>query len=419
MCSLKGLTMKKIKFVYVIVITLLLFNCNTDKAKKEDLKAKASNSTFETSEHKVIIKANELKQTIRGFGGANISANTDDLTSYERKKTFSVRDGMGLSVLRVQISPDSSKWLANKETIDAAKEYGAMVIASAWTAPASMKTNASLVGGKLKKSSYEAYAEHLSDFNSRVGGVDAISPVNQPNRKVTTNSMNLTAEDVADFVAAEGKNIGTKIMAPETYNMDQIFIKKYLSNPKAKANTDIIAGHISGSHLYDYNFDKEVWITEGETDIEDGDIWSNALNTAEEIHNSMDVGYSLYNWSFIKGYNGFLRDNALVTKRGYAMTHFSKWIRPGFTKVKCTSNPTSGVYTSAYKKDETLVIVIINRNSKPIYQWFSFEGIAITRLARFQTTSTDNLVKKETIFFEGKNFSINLPAHSITTLDSF
>src|SRR5690606_40528524 len=51
-----------------------------------------------------------------------------------------------------------------------------------------------LVAGKLKTSSYAAYAQHLKNFNTTVGGVAAISPINEPNINVNYESMELTAD---------------------------------------------------------------------------------------------------------------------------------------------------------------------------------------------------------------------------------
>lgn len=208
------------------------------------------------------INANTVQQIIRGFGVANIIGWRDDITSADRTLAFSVDNGLGFSVLRVRVSPDSSEWSANRDTIDAAKSYGAMVIASAWSAPVSMKTNNDLVGGNLKTDSYSDYAAHLRDFCSTVGGVDAISPINEPNITVSYESMEMSASDVAAFVAAQGNNCGAPIFAPEPYNMSQSFINQYLSNSGASANTAYVAGHIYGTSPSSFDPGKEVWMTE-------------------------------------------------------------------------------------------------------------------------------------------------------------
>ncbi len=84
-----------------------------------------------------VVNAGTVQQYIRGFGGASIRGWIADLTSAQRTTAFSPTSGIGLSVLRVRVSPNSADFAAEKPTIDAAKSFGATVVASAWTAPAS------------------------------------------------------------------------------------------------------------------------------------------------------------------------------------------------------------------------------------------------------------------------------------------
>ena len=90
------------------------------------------------------------------------------MTSSQRTTAFSPSSGIGLSIVRVRVPNTSSEFAREKATIDACKSYGGSAIATAWSAPASMKTNNSVVGGKIKTSSYAAYASHLKAFNSAV-----------------------------------------------------------------------------------------------------------------------------------------------------------------------------------------------------------------------------------------------------------
>ncbi len=403
---------------------VLLTSCSNEiqsQIAENNVITNSKSSTTVASNSKVspnaTINAGTTQQYIRGFGGANIRGWIPDLTTDQRIKAFSITQGLGLSVLRVRISPNSSNWAAEKATIDAAKSYGASIIASAWTAPAAMKDNNNLISGKLKPSSFAAYAQHLRDFNTAVGGVTAISPANEPNITVTYESMKMTALEVADFVAAEGSNCGTKIMAPEPYNMDATYINSFLSNATANTKTSYISGHIYGVTPSSINFGKEVWMTEHITDTNDANDWTGAMNTAKEIHSCMNVGYNMYTWWYIRRSYGLIDESGNITKRGYAMSHFSRWIRPGFNKINCTSNPTSGVYITAYKNGSKLVVVAINTNAEIVYQPFSYNGITVTGFNRYKTTSTTNSVA-DAFSVSGGSFAINLPASSITTLVS-
>jgi len=123
---------------------------------------------------------------------------------------------------------------------------------------------------------------------------------------------------------------------------------------------DIIGGHIYGGGLSDYPLarekGKEVWMTEHFTDDHhSADEWPLALGVATEIHRCMEANYSAYIWWYVRRFYGLIGENGNITKRGYVMSQFSKFIRPGYRRVD----------VSAYKTDSTIVIVAVNRNPGP------------------------------------------------------
>ncbi len=364
------------------------------------------------------INAGTVQQYIRGFGAANIIGWRDDMTAADRTLAFSTTSGIGLSVLRVRVSPNSGDWAVNKASMDAAKAAGAMVIASSWSAPASMKDNNNTIGGKLNSGSYAAYAAHLRDFCTAVGGVDAISPSNEPNISVSYESMVMSASEVAAFVAAQGNNCGAPIFAPEPFNMDQSFMNTYLGNASAKANTTYMAGHIYGVSPSAYNPGKEVWMTEHYVDsATNGNDWNKSMTVAKELHDCMNAGYSMYVWWYIKRYYGPIEEDSTITKTGYIMAQWARYVRPGFNKISCTASPTGGVYTTAYKKGSDLVIVAVNQNSSASNVTFNLSGISVSGMNRYTTTSSANLTAS-TVSVSGTSFSSSLPASSVSTFVS-
>ncbi|RXK86876.1 glycoside hydrolase [Filimonas effusa] len=389
----------------IILLSLSLVSCH----KSQDTDTAALNIPKGTA----TVDANTVQQTVQGFGGASIPIWIGDLTSDQRTKAFSASSGIGMSILRVMVPTSSSQFAAEKPTIDAAKGLGARVIATAWNAPASM-----MDGLKLKTSSYAAYAAHLSSYASAVGGVYAISPWNEPNYSAS-GWMGATASEVADFVAAQGNNCGAPIMAPEPLNMGQSYINTYLSNATAKANTAFVAGHIYGATPYNLgNIGKSVWMTEHYTNSSiSGNDWGNAMTAAKEIHDCMAAGWAAYVWWYIRRSYGPIDENSNITKLGYVMAHWARYVRPGYTKISCTANPTSGVYTTAYKSGSRIVIVIINQNSATTYQSFTLSGTSLTGFNRYVTTSSSNLVAS-TVAVSVGSFGINLSPSSVTTLVS-
>ena len=396
-------------------LSLIVSSCSKDQASQEIIPDGQRGDA--SSEAAILatatVDAATVQQTIRGFGGMSIPLWIGDLTSDQRTKAFSTTSGIGLSILRVMVPTSSSQFAAEKPTIDAAKSYGATVIATAWNAPASM-----MDGLYLKSASWADYAAHLKAYTTAVGGVYALSPWNEPNYSAS-GWMHATAAEIANFVAAQGDNCGAPIMAPEPFNMDQTFINTYLGNATAKAKTLFVSGHIYGKTPYNLgNIGKSIWMTEHYTNSSiSGDDWNNAMTAAKEIHDCMTAGWAAYVWWYIRRFYGPIDENSNITKLGYVMTHFARYIRPGYTKIACPANPATGVYTTAYKSGSKIVIVAINTNAEITYQPFTISGTTVTGFNRYITTSSSNLTPGS-FSISNNSFGINLPASSITTLVS-
>jgi len=394
-----------------LAIIVLLAGCSKKSTPEENDNAPA---VMPREEATAAVNAGTVQQTIQGFGGMSHPIWIGDLTSDQRTKAFSTTNGIGMSILRVSVPENSNQFAAEKPTIDAAKSYGARVIATAWNAPASMMNNL-----YLKTSSYADYAAHLRAYNTAVGGVYAISPWNEPNY-LPSGWMHGTATEIANFVAQQGSNCGAPIMAPEPLNMDQTFINTYLSNATAASKTAFVCGHIYGKTPYNLgSIGKSVWMTEHYTNSSiSGNDWNNAMAAAKEIHDCMNAGWAAYVWWYIRRFYGPIDENSAITKLGYVMAHFARYIRPGYSKISCTANPTQGVYTTAYKSGSKIVIVAINTNSAITYQPFTIGGVTVNNFNRYVTTSSSNLAAS-TLAISNNSFGINLPASSITTLVSY
>lgn len=419
--------MKPKKLFILLVAAMLFANCSKKEPTSEITKSipaqVLSGDPMESIQAKTqstaAIDAEAVQQTIKGFGGANIVAWIGDLTSQQRTTAFSPVDGIGLSLVRVRVPNTINGFAAEKATIDACKSFGGSAIASAWSAPASMKTNNNVIGGKINTTSYSDYAAHLNAFNTAVGGLAAISPTNEPDYKVTYESMEMTAAEVADFVAAQGNNCGAPIMAPEPFQMNQSYINTYLSNAMASSKTSYVCGHIYGKTPYNLgNIGKPVWMTEHYTNSSiSGEDWPNAMTAAKEIHDCMNAGWSAYVWWYIRRSYGPMSETGNIQKLGYVMSQYARYVRPGYSKVSCTANPNPGVFVTAYKSGAKLVVVIVNQNTTTTYQPFNFTGIAISGFNRYFTTSATN-IGTNSFTVAGGNFGINLAASSVTTLVS-
>jgi len=400
------------RLIAFISLILLFSDC-----KKGETPSSSENklSAVDTSETSIDVNVNQTQQVIYGFGGADIVEWTGDLTPDQRITAFSPVSGIGLSIVRLRVPVDSTRFAEAKATVDVCKSFGGMAIATAWSAPAWMKTNNNTVGGKLKTSSYHEFAAYLKSFNQAVGGLAAISPVNEPNIQVNYESMQMTATDVSDFVAEEGDSCGAPIMAPEPFNMDETFINTYLSNPVAKGKTRFVCGHIYGATPYVLSVDKPVWMTEHFTNSNiSGNDWQNAMSVAKEINDCMNAGWGAYVWWYIRRSYGPMDENGQIQKIGYVIAHYARYIRPGFVKIDCTKNPEPYVYATAYKDSSKIVIVVINQKQNAIYQPLQVNGLPVGRLVHYYTNASSDFVTDSTSV-TGKP-GVVLPSLSVNTI---
>jgi len=287
-----------------------------------------------------------------------------------------------------------------------------------------MKTNNNLIGGTIRADAFEAYARYLNDFARFMAEngapLYAVSVQNEPDITVSYESCHWSAEQMRDFLANFGHLItNTRVMAPESFNFNQNFSNVILQDSRAAANLDIVAGHIYGGGLLDYplarNMGKELWMTEI---LDLVTTFADALITSRQIHDCMTIGqYSAYLWWYLRRFYGPIGEDGRVTKRGWIMANFSKFIRPGFARVGATTNPSPNVFVSAYDGTNQIVIVALNLSNNLIRQSFSVKGRRVNHFSSHTTSEILNLSQGARTAIENSgHFSFNLPARSVTTL---
>jgi glucuronoarabinoxylan endo-1,4-beta-xylanase len=350
----------------------------------------------------VNVDLNDTQQTIRGFGGMNFPRWIGTLTNAQVDTAFGNGSGqIGLTILRIDVPYNSYNWSGEVSAAQRAIDnHGAIVFASPWSPPASMKTSGSTTGGELKTDCYDDYADHLSDFadymSSNGAPLYAISLQNEPDVTVTYESCDWTSTQMRNFLKNNASVIPTRVMAAESYHFAQSFTDPILNDSAAEAQMEIIAGHIYGGGLAYYPLahskGKEVWMTEHYTDSSnDADLWPNALNVGKEIHDCMAAHMHAYIWWYIRRSYGPIAEDGHVTKRGYCMSHFAKFVRPGYIRLSATANPSSGVYVTAYKNGDTVVIVAVNQNSSSREVTFSLSGGGVDSYTKYETSSSNSL----------------------------
>lgn len=390
-----------------------------------------------------IIDTSVEYQTIDGFGGINHPEWTGkDLTDAQRQKAFgNGNDELGFSVLRIFVNPDSTQWNKAVPTAKYATEHGVTVFASPWEPPANLAESGGSKGKlHLPKSNYAAYAEHLNNFGSYMKnqGVDlyAVSVQNEPDYASEWTAW--STDETTDFLANYADKItSTKVMSPESFQYapenaswvpdgGKKYYTKILNNSKAFANCDLFGTHFYGTQRAWMDFPalescgKPIWMTEVyvPNSSSDADTWPEAIEVSENIHNGLVVGnMSAYVWWYIRRSYGPMKEDGNISKRGYCMAQYSKFVRPGDVRVAATESPADNVFISAYKnEDNQVTIVAVNKSTEGYAQNFSLSGnTSIADVTRYRTSGTENLAKTANIESDTNSFWAQLPAQSVST----
>lgn len=387
------------------------------------------------AQNSAVIDMNATHQLVRGFGAANIVPWRPDMTAEETGKAFGTGDGqIGLSILRLRIPCDRSEFALNVPTAKRAYDLGVTIIASPWTPPPFMKSSNNIVGGYLLEEYYDDYALHLHsfvEFMSENGvHIYAVSVQNEPDVKVTYESCDWNSRQMVKFIGENAQSIGTKVMAPEASQFRVTMSDPILNDPAACANLDIVAGHIYGGGPWTYppaeDKGKEIWMTEHlvlETS------WFAVLSTGIEINKCMQAGMNAYIWWYLVRFYGLIFDNGEdertpagavkggISKRGYVMSQFARFVRPGFYKIECSAGPQAGVSLTAYRNDSSsrLVLVAINTDHEDKIQEFVIRGGSFKSSTPYVTSETKDCAKETDIPISGGKLSARLEARSITT----
>ena len=254
-----------------------------------------------------------------------------------------------------------------------AKAKGATLFATPWSPPAYMKTNNSLISGRLSPTYYPDYATHLLNFAAHMqssgAALYAVSVQNEPDWDPNYEGCQWNSSEFINFLASQGARFGTlKVMAPESLNSSKSLADPILNDANAAPQFDIVAGHLYGVSPSDYPLarskGKELWMTEHFTDNSDANDWAKAMPVALELHNSMVANYSAYVWWYIRRSYGLLTEDGAVSKRGFIMSQYAKYIRPGYTRIAATEKPYADVFVTAYKNSSgKLVVVAVNNGT--------------------------------------------------------
>lgn len=270
------------------------------------------------------------------------------------------------------------------------------MLISPWSPPAWMKTNAQMsYGGKLK-AEYRAtwalfYAKFIKAYEAAGIPIWALTVQNEPAAKQTWESCLYTAEEERDFIrdylgpTLEREGLGDKAIFAWDHNRDLLYerAKVIFGDEKAASYVQGMAFHwYSGGHFEEVQKTraafpaKQLLFTEG---CLEGGMKLGQWDRGEHYARNM-IG------DFSNGANGWLDWNLLLDLAGgpnhvanfcdapvaadpvtnrvyyqssyYYIGHFSKYVKPGARRVKCTATDRR-LETVAFKNPDGTVAVIV------------------------------------------------------------
>lgn len=407
---------------------------NVDRIGEENLKEDMLRTSLAAASSDAYINLSAQKQLIRGFGGMNHVAWIGDLTAAQRETAFgNGNNQLGFSVLRIFIDENKNNWSREVATAKKAIEKGAIVFASPWNPPSNMIETFTRNGvanqKRLRSNMYGAYAQHLNDFVTYMknNGVNlyAISVQNEPDYAQEWTWW--TPAEMLNFMKNYAGSINCKVIAPESFSYVKNMSDPILNDSAALANMDILGAHLYGTPVSNFPYSlfkqkgagKELWMTEvyyPNSNANSADSWPEALEVSVHMHNAMvEAEFQTYVWWYIRRNYGPMKEDGTISKRGYNMAHFSKFVRPGYVRVDATKSPGSNLYVSAYKGGGKAVIVAINKNTSNVSQKFTIQNGNVGSIASWTTDGSRNLAYGSGYQVSGGSFTAQLPARSVTT----
>ena len=373
-----------------------------------------------------------VHQRIDGFGGGVVFLNPgslDPVSDANMNTLFGSANAnqLGLSILRVRISPDGN-WSAALSDGKKAVALGARILATPWSPPASMKSNNNTIGGSLLAAQFANYANYLNGFAAYMAtnraALAAISVQNEPDITVTYESCSWTATQLQDFFRTNAAAItNAPVMMPESFQFNLAMSDPTLDDAIAVTNVDIVGGHLYGNGdagitIVDYpkahNKGKPTWMTEF---LVNDQTWGTAITTAQQIHRCLtDGNMSAYIWWKCLGdINGLVNAAGTPQKRGFVMAQFSRFVRTNFYRIGASNTGTALI--SAYNDTNSgnFAIVAVNTNNTSINQTFNLTNFSATSVTPWMTTSNLSLASQTPVTVSGSSFTYTLPALSVVT----
>ena len=374
----------------------------------------------------------ETYQTIDGFGAAftdssayllheQLDATTRDRVMHD---LFDRGTGIGLSFMRVPMgasdytatpadnpapySYDDTCCDLSNFSIDHDRAYIIPILrqaqalnlemklfATAWSAPAWMKQNNSMLGGSdayIRQDMYEEYTEYNIRFLQayEAAGVDVwgLTPLNEPSLAPPSYpQMLMTAEDHARLItdhfvpALQEAGLDTVILGADDVTVNRAYASTLLNNPGVYDAIYGTAWHCYGDDLHNMRWIQDTWpdkpIYETECSTGPGIAPMNAAQLA--LESTFNGASGVQTWNLALDTNGgpkmgvgCERCTGLITidqntgtvsynDNYYQLGHFSKFVEPGATRIGYSDG--GNVWAQAYRNPDGSEVLVAHNNN--------------------------------------------------------
>jgi glucuronoarabinoxylan endo-1,4-beta-xylanase len=423
------------------------------------------------------VRLDQTRQKMDGFG-ITVAFDNQALSDADADRLFDPTKGIGVSILRILMASSGEPVGSGFASAKKAAERGVnTIIATTFSAPARCKTNRNENDGGYLLSDdggacYDSWSSTIAAFPAKVKaavGVDlyAMSLGNEPDFASCGTTapcignyptMLYTADQAVAFMKVAGPKLHAasptvKVMMPEAKEWLHLWTNRssagsytdplngkgydyghaFAKDTEAWAQVDIVGVHQYDTQLAepwpgDVPRTKPLWMTEMSgmrywpEEGPSADI-NNGVAVAAWIHDAIVNGpasawvWLTYRTSFVNDNEGLLLIDGTDTKRHYTFGNFSKFIRPGYTRVELSGSVPADVLLTAYKgADGALVIVAINKGSASATVPISIAGgTAPASLTPWVTSATENLASKSAIPVSGGSFAATLAGKTVTT----
>ncbi|MGW3644765.1 glycoside hydrolase family 30 protein [Streptomyces sp. NPDC000878] len=406
------------------------------------------------------------------FGRAAVMNGSQGLSAQRQKEILDLllnrSTGAGLSILRLGIDsgiqptspggPNATPryvwdgvdkgqvWLAKQ-----ARAYGvSRFYADAWTAPGYMKTNGTNAnGGTLCglsgatcasgdwRTPYANFLVQYARFYAQEGvGVTDLGFTNEPDWTATYDSMRLTPAQAVEFTKVFGpiaNAAGYKVACCDSlgWNQQKNYSSAIEADATARALVTTHTGHTYASAVTGpLPTQKRSWMSEWSPD---GTTWNenwddgsgyDGFTVASAVHDALTLGntsgYVYWYGASTGATRGLIQmegDSYRVSKRLWAIANYSRFIRPGATRVAATT-PDTNLRLSAFRNtDGTLTVVVLNASSGAQQVSYSLQNTGITTgtATPYLTNGSNSMAQQPAVTVGGGSLAATVPARSLVT----